>query len=115
MNKQGKNGIDWLVGGYTWGPIVGCDGPDGQPCPYCYGRTFSKRRMGEYGQQPVGEEFKPRFLPERLDGPLKVRKPSRIFTGSMGDMFGEKVEPAWVRQVWDVMWKASQHTFIILT
>ena len=112
--------IEWTKGpngelGYTWNPIVGCDGPNGVPCPYCYGKTFASRRMGEYGRQPKGEEFKPRFLPERLEDPLKLKKPGRIFAGSMTDLFGEQVDPEWVRRVWDVMWQANHHTFVVLT
>lgn len=115
-----RTNIEWTRGpngapGYTWNCVVGCEGPNGTPCPYCYGRRMAARRMGEYGKQPIGQEFKPRFLPERLDEPLKLRKPSRIFVGSMTDLFGPAVKTEWLDDILEVIAACPQHTFIALT
>lgn len=54
-------------------------------------------------------------MPERLDQPLKVRKPSRVFVCSMADIWHETVKPEWRTSIYDVMRAAPWHTFIILT
>jgi protein gp37 len=71
--------------------------------------------MGEYGQHPKGERFKPRFHPERLDEPAKLKKPSKIFVCSMGELFGEWVPRKWIAEVHAAMFDAPQHTFQLLT
>ena len=43
------------------------------------------------------------------------RKPSRIFVGSMGDVFHETVEQEWLEAIWEVMRQSPQHTFMLLT
>ena len=42
-------------------------------------------------------------------------KPRRIFVNSMSDLFHEDVPEAYIRQVFDVMEEAEQHTFQVLT
>jgi protein gp37 len=53
--------------------------------------------------------------PERLDQPLRWRKPRRIFVNSMSDLFHERVPDEFIDRVWYVMHHARQHTFQILT
>lgn len=43
------------------------------------------------------------------------KKPSRIFVGSMGDIFHESVEQEWLEAIWEVMRISPQHTFMLLT
>lgn len=106
MNKTSIEYCD-----YTWNPVTGCL----HGCSYCYARRFAERGMGEYGKHPKGERFKPRSHFERLDGPAKVRKPSKIFVGSMGDLFGEWVHWEWISRVRGAAMDAPQHTYIWLT
>jgi protein gp37 len=101
--------IDWCH--YTWNPIVGCS----FGCPWCYARRFAERGLGEYGQHPKGERFKPRFLPDRYADPCGVQKPSRVFVCSMGDMFGPEVQPDWIDDTLSGMTAADQHRFLVLT
>ena len=104
--------IDWAT--RSWNPIVGCL----HNCSFCYGRRFAERGMGEYGKHPKGARFKPRFLPERLEEPLKVRKPSRIFVCSMGDMFSPGLTGPDVLAPDKVLYTMTQaywHTFLLLT
>jgi protein gp37 len=54
-------------------------------------------------------------MPDRLEQPLKERKPSRIFVCSMADLFHETVAPQWRSMMTEVMREADWHTFMILT
>jgi protein gp37 len=56
-----------------------------------------------------------RSLPERLDWPLKWRKPRRIFVCNMGDLFHEDVSDVHVLSVFGIMAACPQHTFQVLT
>jgi protein gp37 len=53
--------------------------------------------------------------PERLDEPLRWKKPSRVFVVSMGDLFHEDVPTEYIFQVWERMRIAKQHVFKVLT
>jgi protein gp37 len=56
------------------------------------------------------------FHPERLDAPLRWRKPKRIFVCSMGDLFHEDVPMDWVHEVvMPVIDFNPRHTFMFLT
>ena len=57
----------------------------------------------------------PTFHPNRLDDPLKVKKPSRIFVGSSGDLWGKFIPTDWIHQILEIVKKCPQHTFQFLT
>jgi protein gp37 len=59
--------------------------------------------------------FRLTLIPERLAEPIERRKPTVYFVNSMSDLFHEKVPFDYVRQVFDVMMRARQHTFQVLT
>jgi len=73
----------------TYNPIVGCS----NNCAYCYGRKVAQRLTC-----PQCRAYEPHFHPERL-ADLSKGKPSRVFMGSMGDMFDPAVDPAWWSQI----------------
>jgi protein gp37 len=50
-----------------------------------------------------------------LEIPLRWRSPRRVFVNSMSDLFQDGVPGEFIRDVWDVMGRASWHTFQILT
>lgn len=55
------------------------------------------------------------FLPERLDQPLRWRKPRCIFVPSMGDLFHRDITNEQIAAVFGVMAACPQHIFIIAT
>jgi len=52
---------------------------------------------------------------KELEAPLKLKKPSRIFVGSMIDMYHPDIKPAWMQKIVSVSTYAEQHTYITLT
>jgi protein gp37 len=55
------------------------------------------------------------LLPERLNDPVKRKKPTVYFVNSMSDLFHEKVPDEYIEQVLDVITRTPQHTYQILT
>lgn len=98
----------------TWNPFVGCLGPnnDGQTCSYCYAAVFAERFRGT---KAFPNGFTPTWHPERLKEPKRLRKPTRIFTGSVTDMFGSWVSQEQFDQVMYEIQTNPHHTFYMLT
>jgi protein gp37 len=53
--------------------------------------------------------------PDRLDMPLRWRKPRRVFVNSMSDLFHDDVPDEYIAEVFAVMAMSPQHTFQVLT
>ena len=114
MNRCDKT-IVWAD--KSWSPLSGCYGPGGSAehphvCSYCYASRIATRFAGS---KSFPNGFAPTWHPERLDEPLKLRKPSRIFVGSMTDMFGSWVASYLLARVLEVIATCPQHTFYTLT
>lgn len=93
--------------------------PQGLPgrdpgCSYCYARRLSKRLRGRFGY-PEDEPFRPTFHSDRLGIPLKRRKPTVWFVGSMAEIFGPGVPDGWIADVLLVVAEADWHKFIFPT
>jgi hypothetical protein len=56
-----------------------------------------------------------RLWPQRLDQPLRWRRPRLVFVNSMSDLFHEEVRDEFIASVFDVMAEARHHTFQVLT
>lgn len=103
--------IEWTDA--TWNPVTGCT--EVSPgCDHCYARTFAERFRGVPGH-PYEQGFDLRLWPERLNYPLQWKKPRRIFTNSMSDLFHKDVPDDFILQVFGVMVQADWHTFQVLT
>ncbi len=121
-----KTKIAWADA--TWGPITGCT-PASVGCRNCYAASMVKRFPQLHGIDEnlvgFGNEIEsqfspapfwmPRFHPDRLDQPLRWRKPRRIFVCSLGDLFHEDVKEEWIDRVMAVVALAPRHTFMVLT
>ena len=133
MNVQGRladgkvvGGIEWTKTvlpdgserrGYTWNPVGGClhdchwvmaDGSVAQ----CYAKTVAEG----VARSAYAEGFEAHYWhPGRLEAPLKVSQPVRIFLDSMSDLMGHWVPDEQVEAVLDVCRRAHWHTFLLLT
>jgi protein gp37 len=103
--------IEWTDA--TWNPVTGCTQVS-PGCDHCYALTFAERFRGVPGH-PYEQGFDLRLWPERLELPLRWKKPRRIFVNSMSDLFHADVPEEFVRRVFDTMVRANQHTYQILT
>jgi protein gp37 len=109
----GRSGIEWTEA--TWNPVTGCSKVT-PGCAHCYAETLS-HRFG-WTEQPwssANAQVNVRLHRERLDQPLRWRRPRMIFVNSMSDLFHELVPLAFIRDVFGVMEDANQHVFQILT
>jgi len=118
--------IEWCD--FSWNPVTGCLGPGGTPdkpnrCPCCYAHRLANGRLKPlYLSNPnvapgcdPDDPFSPRFWRERLEEPLKRKKPAKIFVVDMGDLFGDYVPRDWIHHICSVALEAPQHTFQYLT
>lgn len=102
----------------TWNPVHGCTHAGSPSCDHCYARRMSKRLAGRYGYPPAPDNFKVTLRPDRLEQPLKWRKPRKIFVCSMSDLFHDDVPSAFIASIWTVMQIAHAqrgHIFQVLT
>jgi protein gp37 len=103
--------IEWTDA--SWNPVRGCD-KISPGCARCYAETFAERFRGVPGH-PYEQGFDLRFVPEKLDEPLKWRRPRRIFVNSMSDLFHARVDEEYIERVLDVMRRADWHVYQVLT
>ena len=103
--------IEWSEA--TWNPVTGCDKVS-PGCAHCYAETFAERWRGVPGH-PYSQGFDLRLWPERLELPLRWRRPKMIFVNSMSDLFHESIPFEFVERVFAVMAEAEHHTFQVLT
>jgi len=99
MNKTKIESFD-----YTWNPITGCS----NSCSYCYARKIASRFPNVFTNG-----FLPTYWPNRIMEPTKVKIPSRIFVGSMGDIV---YQPDMViNAILKIVEATPQHSYFFLT
>lgn len=105
--------IEWTDA--TWNPTTGCTKVS-QGCANCYAKRFWHRWAGNPKTVYFGRPFEDvQCHPDRLDQPLRWKKPRRIFVNSMSDLFHEDVSDDFIADVFNVMAEAKHHTFQVLT
>jgi protein gp37 len=105
------SGIEWTEA--TWNPVTGCTKVS-PGCLHCYAERMAKR-LKAMGQPKYANGFKLTMHADCLDQPLHWRKPRMVFVNSMSDLFHEGVPSSFIQDVFDVMRRASRHTFQVLT
>ena len=106
-----KSAIEWTDA--TWNPVTGCTKVS-PGCAHCYAETFAERFRGVAGH-PFEQGFDIKLWPERLTLPLRRKEPRRIFVNSMSDLFHEAVSDEFIPKIFEVMTRADQHVFQVLT
>jgi len=103
--------IEWTE--QTWNPVTGCTKVS-PGCKFCYAEVMAQRlqAMGAAGYQ---RGFALTLHEERLQQPLRRKKPTVYFVNSMSDLFHEDVPDAFIEQVMAVAAQTSHHTYQILT
>ena len=103
--------IEWTNA--TWNPVTGCTKVS-PGCDHCCTKTFAERFRGVPGH-PFEQGFDLRLWPAGLELPLKWKEPRFIFVNSMSDLFHQGVPDSHIEKVFDVMLRAKQHVFQLLT
>jgi protein gp37 len=131
----GKTSIAWTDA--TWNPVTGCKAVS-PGCANCFAARLAGTRLAASpryaGLATVNEAGRGvwsgevRLHPDRLDEPLRWRRPLRVFVCDMADLFHEDVPDDFLLRCFDVMrrctWAGGQncgriggdgHTFQVLT
>lgn len=103
--------IEWAT--ETWNPITGCT-PISEACTNCYAERMSRRLAGRYGY-PKDDPFRVTVHRDKIEKPLRWRKPRRVFVVSMGDLFHEDVPIHITAAILGIAALCPNHTFLFLT
>lgn len=109
---MGKSKIEWTE--RTWNPVTGCT-PISLGCLNCYAKKLAETRLRGRFDYHQDDPFKVTIHPLKLTEPFHWRKPSFIFTCSMGDLFHDNVPMPTILQIFDIMQQCKQHTFVVCT
>ena len=103
--------IEWTE--ETWNPTTGCTKVSAG-CKNCYAEVMANRlkAMGTPGYEN-GFEFS--MMPDRLEQPIKKKKPTKYFVNSMSDLFHEKMPTEFLDKIMGVIDLTPQHIYQILT
>lgn len=116
--KREPDGAKWWD--TSWNPLVGCTHAS-PGCDNCWAKGLHDMRHAAYlaGKQMPQQYAKPfgqiQLLEDRLAQPMGWRKPRRVFVNSMSDLFHEGVPTEFIARVFDVIRRAPQHRFYVLT
>ncbi|MBB3192075.1 DUF5131 family protein [Halomonas cerina] len=103
--------IEWTE--QTWNPVTGCTKVS-PGCKHCYAEVMAGR-LQAMGARGYENGFALSLMPERLEQPLKRKRPTTYFVNSMSDLFHEGVPDYYIEQVLDVVKKTPRHTYQVLT
>lgn len=113
-----KTGIQWTEA--TWNPVVGCTKVS-EGCRHCYiertppFRVAGMRFEGPAGPGEPGATTGVVLHPDRLDQPLRWRRPRMIFVNSLSDLYHPQIPTSFIAQVFATMALAPHHIFQVLT
>ena len=103
-----KTKIEWADA--TWNPVTGCTRVS-PGCENCYidwappfrieGRHFTDSTGAR--SHAIGSTTGVRLHPDRLDQPLRWRRPRKVFVNSLSDLFHDEVPDEYIARTWAVM------------
>jgi protein gp37 len=103
--------IEWTE--QTWNPATGCT-KISPGCKHCYAEKMAAR-LKAMGATGYDRGFRLALHPERLDQPIRRKKPTIWFVNSMSDLFHERIPDNFLDSVFDTVRATPQHTYQILT
>jgi len=108
-----RSAIEWTEA--TWNPVTGCSKVS-PGCAHCYAESISLRfGHSKKAWIPQNALENVRLHHDRLDQPLRWRRPRAVFVNSMSDLFHELVPEHFIAEVFRRMAAADRHTFQVLT
>jgi protein gp37 len=115
-----STGIEWTE--ETWNPTTGCDRVS-EGCDNCYALRLAARlkAAGNPRYQVDGDPrrsgpgFGLTLHWDKLEEPLRWRRPRTIFVDSMSDLFHKAVSEEFIEAVFETMSRGRQHQFQVLT
>jgi protein gp37 len=116
-----KSSIEWTE--TTWNPVRGCTRIS-PGCEHCYAERLAHRFSGPGGpyegltrSSRKGPKWsgKVTVVDAAIEAPLRWQAPRVVFVNSMSDLFHKSIPFDAVERVFDVMARARQHTFQVLT
>lgn len=114
-----KTGIQWTDA--TWNPVTGCSKVS-PGCAHCYAEAVAKRFPEKFTDDGTFRPWSPENAAhnvllhrDRLDQPLRWKRPRMVFVNSMSDLFHEQIPWRFIAEVFAVMSIADQHVFQVLT
>ncbi len=106
-----QSSIEWTEA--TWNPTTGCTKVS-EGCRNCYAERMAGRLLA-MGQPRYADGFRLTLHEDLIELPLSWKKPRVIFVNSMSDLFHKSVPDDFITRCFDVMQRAEQHTFQVLT
>ena len=113
-----NSAIEWTDA--TWNPVTGCSKVS-PGCAHCYAETFALTRLkGKAGYTglpwtPENAATNVALHEDRIEQPMRWRRPRRIFVNSLSDLFHPLVPDIFLSRLWQVMEQADHHTYQVLT
>jgi protein gp37 len=106
-----NSAIEWTEA--TWNPVTGCTKVSAG-CRHCYAERLA-RRLKAMGQPNYRNGFRVTTHAAALSLPLDWKRPQAVFVNSMSDLFHEAVPAGFIFRVFEVMNRARQHRYQVLT
>jgi len=97
----------------SWNPMTGCTKVS-PGCKNCYAERMAEH-LNSIGSPAYRNGFKLTFHEKVVEYPLSLKKPCRIFISSMSDLFQEDVPSVFIEKIFNVMNRANQHVYMVLT
>lgn len=98
----------------SWNPVTGCT-KISEGCKNCYAEKMARRLAGRCGYPEAPHHFDVTLHPDRLDEPLRWKKPRTVFVCSMSDIGHPDIPDGYLAAMLGVMSRTPQHTYLLLT
>lgn len=103
--------IEWAEA--VWNPTIGCNKVS-SGCKNCYAEIMAKR-LQAMGNFDYKDGFKFKMLKNRLNEPIKNKKPTLYFVNSMSDLFHEDMNISFLDDIMETISNTPYHQYQILT